>query len=52
MSSHPIGNGKVLLVNGEESVRKRVSERKERVGRQRGREKQEENGRKYLWKQT
>ena len=35
MSSHPIENRKVLLVNEEERVRKGVSDRKERVGRQR-----------------
>lgn len=37
MSSHPIENRKVLLVNEEERVRKWVSERKERVGRQKER---------------
>lgn len=35
MSSHPIENRKVLLVIEEERVRKGVSDRKERVGRQR-----------------
>lgn len=52
MSSHPIENRKVLLVNEEERVRKWVSERKERVGRQRKREGERGGEREKIFMET
>ena len=52
MSSHPIENRKVLLVNEEERVRKWVSERKERVGRPRKREGERGGEREKIFMET
>ena len=52
MSSHPIENKKVLLVDEEERVRKGISERKERVGRQREREGERGGEREKLFMET